>query len=405
MATLNLQRFTRVETLRAINQELFVEFLLPYNNFFLYRGVSLEPQKDSGELDYKGLVNVFMHPDANTPDGLAEALYFINEMATADGMDQLMEEAEKGEIHIDYHPDSTPEDIAIQVWLKDREIVERKHAEQFLTRPKSFEYFQSEAEPTPIGKITREKLQGLEKDLDDWFEKKKQGRTSKVFSYPKDEETWFLVRHGEPYKREGGIKDGESTSVFYRPETFDVVVYNETMGEVRINAGSIGIKRLYRQMFGKYFFGDEDFFPGTGKYTLDSLKSDGEAALVCSDVKGLEWVLLKELHFYWGGQFREVEIRKADDLLAALSWNGRKIKENSRLIRAKFQVKFENAKNPRTLTIRPPNIANFTRDGDSVIGEIWLAKRGFVLNVPAEDQEGAPTIAESEHALKDSVMA
>ena len=79
------------------------------------------------------------------------------------------------------------------------------------------------------------------------------------------------------FKREGGIKDGQSTSVFYRPETFDVVIYT--------------------------------------------------------------------------------------------------IPENAHLIKAKFQVKFENAKNPRMLTIRPNNIANFTRDGDSVIGEIWLGDR------------------------------
>jgi hypothetical protein len=390
MTTLNLQRFTRVETLRAIKQELLAEFLLPYNDFFQSRGVSLAPQEDSGELDCKTLVNVFMHPDADTPDGLADALYFIHEMATTDGMDQLMEEAEKSAIRIAYHPGSTPEDIAIQVWLADREIVERKHAEQFLTRPKSFEYYQSEDEPTSIAKLKNDTLRGIEKNLDDWFEKKKRGRTSRVFAYPRGAETWFLVRHGEPYKREGSIKDGESSSVFYRPETFDVVVYNETIGEIRVSASTLGEKKLYRQTFGRHFFGDANFFPGTGKYTLDPLKSDGEAALVCSDVEGLEWVLLKELHFYWGGQFREVEIRKADDVLASFSRNGHNIHENARLIRAKFQVKFENAKNPRTLIIRPPNVANFTRDGDSVIGEVWLTRRGFVLNVPTEENENTP---------------
>ena len=97
-----------------------MKFLLPYNDFFLSRGVGLELQEETGELDYNGLVHVFMHPDADTPHDLAEALYFINEMATADRMDQLLEEAENRDVHIDYHPDSTPEDIAIQVWLADR---------------------------------------------------------------------------------------------------------------------------------------------------------------------------------------------------------------------------------------------------------------------------------------------
>ena len=127
MATLNLQRFTQVQSLRAIQPELLVKFLLPYNDFFLSRGVSLEMEEESGELDYKGLGNVFMHPDADTPHDLAEALYFINEMASVDdGMDQLLEEAENSGVTIEYHPESTPVDVAIQVWLADREIVEKK---------------------------------------------------------------------------------------------------------------------------------------------------------------------------------------------------------------------------------------------------------------------------------------
>lgn len=406
MAILNLQRFTRGGSLRAISPELLVKFLLPYNDVFLSRGVGLDTDAESGELSYKGLVNVFMHLDADTPHDLAEALYFINEMATAEGMDELLDEAERREVIIDYHPDSTPEDVAIQVWLDDREIVEKKHAERFLHRPKSFEYFQSEEGARAPGRITKNKLQALEKELDDWFEEKKRGRTSKVFAYYKDDEIWFLVRHGEPYKREGGIKDNESTSVFYRSEIFAVVIYNSTIGEIRMNAGTIGIKKLYRCMFGKHLFGDENYFPSTAKYILDPLKNDGEAALVCSDVEGMEWVLLKELHFYWGGQFHETEIRKADDLLACYSWKNRNIPENARLTKAKFQVKFESAKKPRILIIRPNNIANFTRDGDSVIVEIWLAKRGFILNALAEkDDDYLPITGKEEHVVHDTTMA
>ena len=386
MATFNLQRFTKVNTLRSINRQLLFQFLRPYKDFFLSRGVNLKSLESSENPEYGELVGVFMNPDADTPHDLAEALYFINEMATEDGMDQLLEEAEKREVHIDYLPESTPEDIAIQVWIADREIVERKHAEQFLTKPRSFEYYQSAAEPKPIGKITDEKLSRLEKDLNIYFIWKKRGKTCKVFAYPKNDETWFLVRRGEPYKREGSIKNGESKSIFYRPEAFDVVVYNETIGEIRINANVVWLKRIYRQFFGKHFFGDTDFFPGTQKYTLDPLRRDGAAALVCSDVEGLEWVLLKELHYYWGGPYCEIEIRKADNLFAAFESSNRSIQRKARMSKAKFQVKFNNAKRPRTLTIRPPNIANFTRDDDSVIGEIWLARRGFIMNAPEKNK-------------------
>jgi len=31
---------------------------------------------------------------------------------------------------------------------------------------------------------------------------------------------WILVRHGMPVKREGAVKDGQSSSVYHRPEMF-----------------------------------------------------------------------------------------------------------------------------------------------------------------------------------------
>ena len=105
-------------------------------------------------------------------------------------------------------------------------------------------------------------------------------------------------------------------------------------------------------------------------------------SLVCSDIEGLEWVRLRELHIYWGGQFSEVEIRRASDLLAALASHNRPIHAQARMVCAKFQIKFTYDKSPRTLTLRPPNIASFTRDSDSVLVEMWLAQRGFVLNQP-----------------------
>lgn len=43
---------------------------------------------------------------------------------------------------------------------------------------------------------------------------------------------WFLVRHGEAFTRESIIKDGESSSVYYSPEKYDLLVYNPETGEI-----------------------------------------------------------------------------------------------------------------------------------------------------------------------------
>jgi len=111
--------------------------------------------------------------------------------------------------------------------------------------------------------------------------------------------------------------------VFYRPEKHDVLVYEPSIGELRINAASKWEKDLYRRKFGLHLFGGEDFFSGTGEYTLEPLRTDGPAALVCTDVDGMEWIKLKEIHFFWGGSENEIEIRKASDVFAAFEARGR----------------------------------------------------------------------------------
>lgn len=385
MATYNLRRFSHSETLRTIQRERLLSFLMPFNAYFAARGTVLPASGSSDALNYDALASVLVSPDTDTPTDLANALYFIHEMSTPEGMDSLLDAAQGDGLALDNMDHQAPADIAVQVWLQNRDLLERKHAEQFLTSKRSFEYYQTEASPLPkFKKPTAATLKAMEQELDDWFENKKRGRGARVFVFVKDDGAWFLVRHGDPFRREGAMDGAKSSSVLYRPEKFDVVVYDPRIGEIRINAASKGEKDLYRSKFGKHLFGDEGFFPGQEKYTLEPLRSDGAASLECVDVDGVDWVKLKEIHYYWGGAHGEIEVRKADDVFAALEKRGRAMPEKPKIIRAGFQVKFTDSKTPRAITIKPPYAAQYTRDSDSAALEEWLTKRGFVLNGQAK---------------------
>jgi hypothetical protein len=388
MGTYSLKRFSSPEGLKAIDKEHLLALLSPHSSFFSDRGVSLPVPKSANGLDYEGLVAVLMNPDKDTPTSLLDALYFVHEMATPEAMDVLLQEAENNGISIDGNPDPTAADVAVQVYLQDKDLLERKHAEQYLMKPRSFEYFQTDTHPIPKFKQPNAKaLAALEKDLDDWFEKKKRGRGSKVFVYPKKDSVWFLVRHGDPLRREGSLDGGQASSVFYRPEKYDVLVYEVAIGEIRMHACGKGEKDIFRRQFGRHVFDNENFFPETGKYTLEPLRTDGEASMVCTDVDGMEWVRLKEIQFFWGGSEKEIEIRKANDVFAAYTGRGRAMPQKARIIRASFQVKFTDSKTARTVTIRPSNIAQYTRDSDASVVENWLTKRGFILAEQEDDGE------------------
>jgi len=378
MVTLNPRRFSKPERLRQIARGHLLRFLAPHRAYLADRGAAL-PEDDSDQgIDYVALGRVLLSPDAGTPGELADALYYVDEMSTTEGFDDLQEAIEGTALDVDPH--ATPEDLAVQVWVADRELLERVHARQFLVRPRSFEYYVA-ARPvptfTPPGSAT---LHALEGDLNEYFVRKRRGRTARVFVHAKHDFVWFLVRHGEPFAREAVIEGDESKSAYFRPEKFDVLVYNPRVGEMRMHAESRGVKELYRTAFGLHVFGDPNYFSGKSKFTLEPLRTDGRDSLVCADVEGIEWVKLKEYHIHWGGAHGEIETRKADDIYAALEARERDFPKGGRLLRASFLIKFADAKQPRTVTLCTGNRAQYKRDDDAEILEAWLTARGFITN-------------------------
>jgi hypothetical protein len=205
---------------------------------------------------------------------------------------------------------------------------------------------------------------------------------------------WFLVRRGDPFKREGSIEKTGTTSVYYRPEKYDVLKYDEGLGELSINAeGNKKLVALYRELIGELLFSDAGRFPNAAKYTLEPLQDAGPDALICSDVDGIDRITLKEVQIFWGGAQGEVEVRRAKDLFEALKGRKKELPKG-RLVKASFLVKFTDAKTPRTVTIRPQNIASYTRDSDAGVVEAWLTRRGFVTTTPeAQDADVAPAVA------------
>ncbi len=390
MATFRLSHFSSPEIIKAIDRERLVAFLDPHRAFFTARGVALPPPGSGGEPDYDALVRVFMSPEENTPKELIDALYYVDGMSTAKGMEDLFDAAREARLNLDAADDMTPADVAVQVWLRDPELLERKQAEQYLLNPKSFEhYLTDDPEAGPFKPPKAETHRRLEDVLNDWFEHRKRGRTARVFVFARDDAVWFLVRHGEPYKREGSVVGVEPSSVAYRPLKYDVLVYTPDLKELRINAQLKGERQLYRSEFGRHFFEGLNYFNIGVKYTLEPLREVGEPSLACTDVAGMEWVRLKELHYNWGGAHGEYEIAKANDLFAAMKVRGgRTIPKTPALAKAVFLVKFAAAKRARTVTIKPPNTALYARDEDSDLVEQWLKQRGF-LNVYADADDPA----------------
>lgn len=378
MPTFHLRRFSSPETLRAMAPVHLLAFLEPYRDYFASHGLRL-PTDPDGDVDFEQLVRHFMLPELGLPKELLDALFLVDEMSTPWGMDVLAAAARQRRLPLQRDEATTPADVAAQVWMLDPSLLESKHAEQYLLKPRSFEhYFSDRPTPSALGFADEEACRAMERDLDDWFEEKNRGRGTRLFVYHQENEVWLLVRHGEPFKREESLQGQQTGSVCYRPLKYDVLVYRPDVGELRINARSAGQKQVYRQLVGRHFFGDRDHFPGDVKYTLEPIRAQGERCLVCVDVPALEEVVLREVEFYWHEPVNMVEIRKSDNLFLSLWFRNAQALEEAEITRAVFQVKFADAKRPRSVTIRAGNRAQYTRDSDVDHVEQWLRLRGFL---------------------------
>lgn len=383
MATSIPRRFCKPEILKKIDEKYLVEFIQPYLSYLQVRGFDIPTSTNDSEqkIDYDLLSKILLDPNTETPPELSEALFFVNDMSTTEGFDALLEAINKNKLEIEMSSSIALADFAIQVWMKDRKLAERVHAEQLLTKVRSFRYFKNERGiATTIEPITPELIQRIEHSLNDWFVHKGRGRTAKLLYLQKDNCIWFLIRHGEPFTRECVIEDGKSMPLFFQPERTDLFIYNKETGEARINAKSKSQLNLFRENFGYFLFRDRNYFSDVSMFTLTPLITEGRASLTCQEIPEIKEIRLTEVSYSIDDKYDYVITQKATDLFAAIEDSGSKFLQQDGVVlkKATFKIQFTTAKTPRTLTITNGNKALFKRDEDAEVLEKWLGLRGFI---------------------------
>lgn len=379
MAAFSLRRFTKPETLCNVSHNSLLLLLSPYRDYFAGRGLELPVPGGGGALDHERLVSIFLTPDMAMPLDLVESLYLINELATPTGMDSILHEAKLQGIYLSVPWKATPMDVAVAAFIADREMLERIHHRHAMLKRRSFFYFRTEGAAPPVDTVREEAMPAFRDALHAYFLAHNRGRHLRTFMFHRDRELWLTVRHGDVFHREMNVEDGESVVFVYRPECFNTIVYNAANGEMRVHAGTDGEREMYRQLVGKHLFGSEFLFWGAMKYSCEPLRSDGPASLAVTDVTGIEWARLTEVKCEEDQRDRKVQFsRKSSDLFQATPTWRDWIPGSAQIVGASFKVKFRHARTPQTISLRPPNMASYSHDGDSALTEQWLRARGFI---------------------------
>lgn len=397
MPSFRLRRFSNAAILKRIDTALLRQFLDPHREFLVTQR-SLPWPDEPDDFDHSALAGILMSPSVDTPDELLDALYFVDNLADPDCYDRILDEARDAGIEVcdEDGEDPSPEDLTLRVWLADPMILERVHAEMYRTKPKAFLSFFATRDDRPDLLFPEDTVRtALENELNDWFQWKKKGRGARIFPFPKEDGFWFLVRHGQRIKREGTVEaDGDSGSVFYRPEKFDVLIYYPETGELAIYTETKGEQAIYCKLFGKHLFKDDAFSrfeSPIAKYTLQPLIDLGRDVLICSDVVGIESIGLYNLEYRRDSELDNKRTVGGDDVFADIEANGPDLTElGLHPVKAKFRVTFTGGRQ-RIIGIEPPNRASFDRETDSSMIHDWMTKRGFVL------MSSAGVITDAEH--------
>jgi len=377
MGEVNFNFFTKTQTLKGINPPLLKQFLMRFKEYFADKDFDLE----ADVIDHKKLVEALMKPsvESKVAKDLADALYIIYEVSK--------DEAYKNEL-IDLSSDSeaTYLDLIIQQWLKDQSVLVKKHAELSIKKVSAFDHYRSDVAPANNFEFPKARIiKKLETYLADTFEDKNRGKGATLNVFKKGDEFWFMVNRGSTITRKGSMVDGKPSSIVYRPERYDIVVYNSKSNELRVERKSDWLKCLYVKSIGAFVFGSADYFKKKDKYTLEPIRSNYGKSLNCKDVETVKSITLTGLILGWGKEDGYIQSYEAKDLGICIDNNTNGITNNLKsckeILKATFKIIFKRTENDRktTVIIKPPMQANHPRDSDAQLIEKWLINNGIIL--------------------------
>lgn len=376
MSRFQLKRFAEVETLKRVGTTRLLELLRTEEDYFNRRGLNLT-EANAGKIDYEQLSKILVTPDVDFPRSLVEPLNIINELATSEWMKSLIDSDITDGTQLTFAEDPTPAEYALALWEANPDLLRRLHTEALIRNRRNFECFELTLGAFPEHATDTNRIDDLEIMLGDSFLKRKQTRWCRVSTFADEDYVWFFIRHGEPVTREPSVDGDEPSIQLFRPQKFDVAYYHFTSGELWINAAATE-KKAYQRCLAEFLMGEECECQRTEKYTLEPLRTDGRAALVCSDVPGIEKITLTDVTYQWLGSPIELETRSTDDVFAALENRNRRMPGTPEIARATFAVQFSDSGKTRSVTIIPPGQNRCTRDEDAPLVEEWLQRRRFV---------------------------
>lgn len=377
MASFNPKVFVRPDGLKRIANVHLIALLGRWREYFRGRGFEF-PTDPEQDFPHDDLARILLTYDPDMPLELMNGLYYIDEAASDETLEDLLERAGEAGVTIASDGKATSADIAVQIYLADRTVLEARAVKAIAFDKTAFHYYpgrKDQGRDLPV--MTDDHLVRMAEIMDPWFESKHRGRGTRIFLFRRDSKFWLVIRHGKPAVREGKHEEnGEAGVAFYQPQKHDVAIYDASLDLLGINAESKGEKDLYRQTLGDLVFGNASYFGDGDIFTLAPIRTIGPDILKCQDIEGVSRVRLLEVVRVISAGPPQIDIKRSSHLYQSLGKGWQEALQRGRITSAKLGFLFDDSSRERSVHIRLDS-ARYDRDSDAEHVESWLRERGF----------------------------
>ena len=140
MASFNPKVFIRPDGLKRIANVNLIALLEPWREYFAGREF-LFPSDPEAEFPHDGLAKVLLTYDPDMPAQLMDGLYYIDEAASDETLEWLLERAAEEGIVISPEGKPTNADVAVQIYLARPSILEARTVKAIAFNKSAFQYY------------------------------------------------------------------------------------------------------------------------------------------------------------------------------------------------------------------------------------------------------------------------
>lgn len=322
------------------------------------------------------------------PASLVDTIHRIHDMSDDAGYDQLLSAA-GGPLFVADSGDLPTVALAARTLLDRPDLFNRAHGRRFVEALRKFREFPGRlvAEPS----LDDSALERAQRRFAAFFGRRGRSNLCRIRPWSESHTRNFMVSHGRTIRTDDAIHEiggvCSETTLAWRPQQHDLVVFDERTGRLRVSAPDAHILREYVAGFGELLFGDEGWFGDGAVVSLAPLTQS--RADVLRPSRGILGVRLVELEVGTRSDHCATITVKGEDVFRVLDEVRLDPAAHGPLLQAKLRLRIQSDGRWRTVSVGVPDRVTGDWRRDRGVVRRYLEERGFLAGPPSLPAEEA----------------